>query len=193
MKVLAINGSPRPHGNTSILIGCVLDRLKREGIDTEMIQLGGNPVRGCRACYQCFEKKNARCVMDDDMINLIVGKMVDADGIILGSPTYVTDVTTEMKALIDRATLVVRSAGEPLRRKVGAAVVAVRRAGATHAFDTMNHFFTINQMIVAGSNYWNLGMGREPGQVISDEEGVRTMDILGENMAWLLKKLHGQG
>ena len=190
MKVVAINGSPRPKGNTSLLIGHVFDVLKKEGIQTEMIQLGGHLVRGCRACYRCYENKNGRCNVDDDLINAVIAKMVEADGIILASPTYVTDVTTEMKALIDRATLVVRSSGDPLRRKVGAAIVAVRRAGAIHAFDTMNHFFTINQMMVVGSSYWNLGFGREPGEVEKDEEGLKTMEVLGENMAWLLKKLH---
>ncbi len=189
MKVVAINGSPRPRGNTALLIGHVFDVLKKEGIQTEMIQLGGHDVRGCRACYKCSEIKNVRCNLDDDLINGIIAKMSEADGIILGSPTYVTDVTTEMKALIDRATLVGRANGHMFRRKVGAAVVAVRRAGAIHAFDTMNHFFTIHQMVVAGSSYWNMGFGREPGQVDLDAEGLETMKVLGENMAWLLKKL----
>jgi multimeric flavodoxin WrbA len=189
MKVIAINGSPRPQGNTSILIRKVFDVLSKEGIQTELLQLGGHAVRGCRACYRCYETKNTKCNIDDDLINALVEKMASADGIILGSPTYVTDVTTEMKALIDRATLISRANGEMFRRKVGAAVVAVRRAGATHVFDTMNHFFTINQMIVASSNYWNMGFGREPGQVESDEEGLKTMQVLGENVAWLVKKL----
>ncbi|MBF0122573.1 MAG: flavodoxin family protein [Candidatus Omnitrophica bacterium] len=189
MKVVAINGSPRSKGNTAILMGRVFDVLQKEGIQTEMIQLGGHLVRGCRACYKCSEIKNGLCNVDDDVINAIISKMSEADGIILGSPTYVTDVTTEMKALIDRATLVARANGHMFRRKVGAAVVAVRRAGATHVFDTMNHFFSIHQMVVAGSNYWNMGFGREPGQVETDEEGLKTMEVLGENMSWLLKKL----
>ena len=116
-------------------------------------------------------------------------RMLAADGILLGSPTYFSDVTTEMKALIDRCGFVAKQNRDMFRRKVGAAVVAVRRAGSTHAFDTMNHFFTISQMIVPGSSYWNMGIGLEKGDVEKDEEGMRTMKVLGENMAWLLKKL----
>jgi multimeric flavodoxin WrbA len=117
--------------------------------------------------------------------------MAEADGIILASPTYFADVSTEMKALIDRAGFVTKANGGMLKRKVGAAVVAVRRAGAIHAFDTINHFFFISEMIVPGSSYWNIGVGREKGEVESDAEGVKTMQVLGENMAWLLKKLRG--
>lgn len=189
MKVVAINGSPRPQGNTSILINAVFDELKKEGIATEFIQLGGKAVRGCVACYGCVRNKNLRCVMDDDMINDCIQKMIEADGIILGSPVYVTDVTSEMKALIDRACLVGKANGDLFKRKAGAAVLAVRRGGAIHAFDTINHFFTIMQMVVPGSSYWNFGMGREMGEVLKDEEGLRTMKVLGENMAWLLKKI----
>ncbi|MBN1224764.1 MAG: flavodoxin family protein, partial [Candidatus Aminicenantes bacterium] len=146
-------------------------------------------IRGCLACYKCAQNKDRQCSVKDDVLNECVAKMIAADGIILGSPTYFTDVTTEMKALIDRAGLVTRGNGDLLRRKVGAAVVAVRRAGSLHVFDTLNHFFFISQMIVPGSNYWNVGIGRNIGEVEKDEEGLRTMKILGENMAWLLKKL----
>ena len=190
MKVVAINGSPRPQGNTAMLIGRVLEVLNKEGIETELVQLGGHLVHGCRACYRCFGTKDLRCSQPDDMINDCIAKMAQADGILLGSPTYVTDVTTEMKALIDRACLVAKANQEPFRRKVGAAVVAVRRAGATHVFDTLNHFFLIGQMIVPGSSYWNIAVGRQPGEVGHDEEGMRTMTVLGENMAWLLGQLH---
>jgi multimeric flavodoxin WrbA len=115
--------------------------------------------------------------------------MRQADGILLGSPTYVADISPEIKALIDRACLVSMANGGLFRRKVGAAVIAVRRAGAIHAFDALNHFFLINQMIIPGSSYWNIGIGREIGDVEKDEEGMRTMSVLGQNMAWLLKKL----
>jgi multimeric flavodoxin WrbA len=189
MKVVAFNGSARRDGNTAILINMVFDELKKEGIQTELVQFGGKPVRGCLACYGCYRNKNKRCVVEDDIINDCIQKMSEADGIILGSPVYVTDVSSEMKALIDRACLVGKSNGDMFRRKVGAAVMAVRRGGATHAFDTMNHFFTINQMVVVGSCYWNFAFGREIGEVRNDEEGLRTMNILGENMAWLLKKI----
>ncbi len=189
MKVVAINGSPRREGNTSILIQAVFDELKKEGIETELISLGGNPVRGCMACYACVRNKNRRCILEQDMINDCIEKMAAADGILLGSPVYVADVNAEMKALIDRACIVSKANGEIFRRKVGAAVIAVRRGGATHAFDTINHFFTISQMMVVGSSYWNFANGRDIGDVHKDEEGMRTMKVLGENMAWLLKKI----
>jgi multimeric flavodoxin WrbA len=191
MKVIAFNGSPRKDGNTSTLIHHALEPLKAEGIETEVFQLGGHLVHGCTACYQCFARKDGRCAVEGDVINECIDKMVKADGILLGSPTYFSDVTTEMKALIDRAGFVAKANGNLLQRKVGAAVVAVRRAGSTHAFDTINHFFLIEQMIVPGSCYWNMGVGREKGEVLQDEEGLRTMKVLGESMAWLLKKTAG--
>jgi multimeric flavodoxin WrbA len=190
MKVVAFNGSPRPQGNTSILIGRVLEVLRTAGIETETVQLGGQWVHGCRACYHCFKTQDQRCTQTDDVINDCIAKMIQADGILLGSPTYVSDVTSEMKALIDRACLVAKANNDPFRRKVGAAVVAVRRAGATHVLDTLNHFFLIGQMIVPGSSYWNLALGRQPGEVEHDAEGMNTMQTLGENMAWLLQQLH---
>lgn len=189
MKVVAFNGSPRMEGNTFILLNRVLAEIEREGIETELVQVGNMKLRGCRACYRCFETKDLQCALGKDGINECIAKMVAADGIILGSPTYVTNVTAEMKALIDRACLTIRASGEPLKRKVGAAVVAVRRAGAVHVFDELNHFFQISQMIVVGSNYWNLGIGREIGDVNSDAEGIETMETLGRNMAWLIKKI----
>ena len=189
MKVLAINGSARKDGNTSILINYVSGELQKQGIDIEILSLAGKKIHGCRACYKCFENKDKRCSMNDDVLNEYLEKMIEADGIILGSPTYFTDVSTEMKALIDRAGFVSMANGHLFRRKLGAAVIAVRRAGSIHAFDTINHFFLITQMIIPGSCYWNMGMGREKGDVEKDEEGIRIMKILGENMAWLLKKL----
>ena len=189
MKVLAINGSPHEDGNTVALINMVFDELEREGIDTELLQLGGKLVRGCRVCLECVENQDNRCSIVEDPINEMIAKMMEADGIILGSPTYFSNVTTEMKALIDRAGFVSRSNRGLFKRKVGAAVVAVRRAGGLQVFNAINQFFIIGQMIIPGSSYWNLGMGLKPGDVASDEEGVRTMKDLGVNMAWLLKKL----
>ncbi|MHC4503142.1 MAG: flavodoxin family protein [Planctomycetota bacterium] len=191
MKVVAFNGSPRKDGNTSTLIKCVLGELEKEGVETELVQLGGRKIHGCIACYKCFENKDRRCSVTTDPLNEFIEKMLDADGIILGSPTYFANVTTEMKALIDRAGLVAKANGGMLKRKVGAAVVAVRRAGAIHAFNSMNHFFLIGQMIVPGSSYWNLAVGLQPGDVEGDEEGMATMKALGENMAWVLKKVRG--
>jgi multimeric flavodoxin WrbA len=189
MKVVAFNGSARKDGNTAILIRHVYKKLEAEGIETELIQLSGSKIHGCIACMKCFENKNQRCTVKDDNANYCIEKMLDADGIILGSPTYFANVSTEMKALIDRAGMVSRANSDMLARKVGAAVVAVRRAGAIHVFNSINHFFFIGQMIVPGSSYWNLGMGRQKGEVENDEEGIETMKNLGINMAWLLKKL----
>jgi multimeric flavodoxin WrbA len=190
MKVIAFNGSPRKDGNTSLLIREVFGELEKEGIATELVQVGGRSMRGCTACMQCAKNKDGRCVIDKDALNECLAKMVEADGIILGSPVYFTDVTAEMKALIDRAGFVARQNGNLLRRKVGAAVVAVRRAGSIHTFDTLNHFFLINQMVVPGSSYWNMGIGRAPGEVSADDEGIETMRTLGSTMAWLLNKLN---
>jgi multimeric flavodoxin WrbA len=188
MKVTAFNGSPRVDGNTSQLVRHVFEPLENEGIETELYQLGGRKIRGCAACYSCFRNKDGRCAFDD-AVNECIEKMTESDGIILASPTYFADVSSETKALIDRAGFVSMANGRTLRRKVGAAVVAVRRAGAIHVFDSINHFFLINEMIVPGSVYWNLGVGREKGEVQNDEEGVATMKRLGENMAWLLKRM----
>jgi len=191
MKVVAFNGSARKDGNTAILIRKVFAELEAEGIETELFQLAGKPIKGCTACGKCYENKDKKCAVDNDVMNECIDKMVEADGIILGSPTYFADVTTEMKALIDRAGFVSRANSDMLQRKPGAAVVAVRRAGAIHVFDTINHFFLISQMIVPGSFYWNIGIGRTPGEVDQDSEGLETMEILGRNMAWLLKKIDG--
>ena len=188
MKVVAFSGSARKNGNTAILIGHVLKELQKEGIDTELVQLAGRKIRGCRACYKCAKNKDRRCSIDNDIVNECIGKMLEADGIILGSPVYFANMSTELKALVDRSGLVVRVNGDLLRRKVGAAVVAVRRAGGVHVFDSINHFFFIGQMIVPGSSYWNIGQGKEIGDVEKDKEGIETMKTLGRNMAWLLKK-----
>lgn len=190
MKVVAFNGSPRKEGNTATLIKYVFEELEKEGIETELVHIGGKKTIGCTACMKCYKNKDRRCVFNDDLVNECIVKMIDADGIILASPTYFTDITTEMKALIDRAGFVSKANGDLFRRKVGAAVVAVRRAGSLHAFTTMNNFFTISQMIIPGSTYWNIGVGGAPGDVQKDEEGIRTMQTLGQNMAWLMKKLY---
>ena len=189
MKVIAFNGSARKDGNTAILIGYVLRELEKEGIETELVQLSGKKIHGCLACRTCFSRKDRRCAQKNDLGNECISKIEAADGVILGSPTYVADVSPEIKALIDRAGMVARANDNIFRRKVGAAVVAVRRAGAIHAFDTLNHFFLIGEMIVPGSSYWNIGIGREKGEVEQDAEGIQTMKVLGQNMAWLLKKI----
>jgi len=190
MKVLGINGSPRKNGNTSLLIKAIFDELEKRGIETELIHIAGSPISGCRACMMCFKNKNRRCAIDNDIINDCIEKMAASDGILLGSPTYYTDVTAEMKALIDRAGMVARANGDLFKYKVGGAVIAVRRGGATHAFDSINHFLHYSQMFLVGANYWNMVYGFKIGDVENDKEGMLNMKVLGENMAYLLKKLH---
>jgi multimeric flavodoxin WrbA len=190
MKVVAFNGSARKDGNTAILINQALEELEKQGIETEMIQLSGQRIRGCTACYKCFDNKDKKCAVTEDAVNEYIARMLDADAIILASPTYFADVSAELKALIDRAGLVARANDNMFRRKVGAAIVAVRRAGAIHAFDTINHFFLIGEMIIPGSSYWNVGLGLKKGDAQNDQEGLQTMQHLGQNMAWLLKKIN---
>lgn len=192
MKVVAINGSARKDGNTAIMIKQVFAELEKEGIETEMIQLAGETIRGCTACYKCFGSKDQKCAVsteNGDIVNHCIAKVVEADGVIIASPTYFADVSAETKAIIDRVGMVGKANPRLYRHKVGAAVVAVRRAGAIHAFDTINHFFLIGEMIIPGSSYWNVGIGRNIGEVEQDQEGMTTMTELGQNMAWLLKKI----
>jgi multimeric flavodoxin WrbA len=190
MKVVAFNGSPRKDGNTNSMIRRVLSVLESEGIETELVQLAGQQIHGCTACGTCGKIKNQECKIVKDKVNLYIKKMVEADGIILGSPTYFSNMTPELKALCDRAFYVAMQNDDLFKRKVGAAVVAVRRAGAIPTFDALNHYFLISQMIIAGSSYWNVGIGRGKGEVEKDEESIEIMDDLGKNMAWLIKKLH---
>jgi multimeric flavodoxin WrbA len=190
LKVVAFNGSARKDGNTAILLRRVLQVLEKEGFETDLIQLAGEPIRGCTACRVCFETKNQHCTIADDKVNDYIQKLKEADGILFGSPTYFGMMSPELKALIDRAGFVARATPEMLKYKVGAAVVAVRRAGGMTTFDAVNHFFLINQMIVPGSSYWNIGVGNKKGEVENDSEGMETMDDLGKNMAWLLKKIN---
>lgn len=190
MKVVAINGSARKDGNTAIMVRRAFGPLEEAGIETELIQLAGQKMHGCIACYKCMENKDGRCAVKNDFVNECIAKMVEADGIILASPTYFANVTTEMKALIDRAGLVGKANGDHYKRKIGAAITPARRGGAIHTFNSMNHFFLIGQMIVVGSSYWNLGFGRNPGEVEDDAEGMQVMENLGKNMAWLLNKIN---
>lgn len=189
MKIVAFNGSARKGGNTARLLETVLQETEKEGFQTELVELAGKNIPGCIACNKCFENKDQRCAVKDDIVNEALERMIEADGILLGSPTYFADVTTNMKALIERCGMVSRANGDMLRRKVGAGVVAARRAGASHVFSSLNFFFLIGQMIVVGSSYWNIGLGRQPGDVLNDDEGLKTMRDLGRNMAWLIRKI----
>ena len=189
MKAIAINGSPRPGGNTEIMLKKVLEPLEAAGWSTEYLRIGGKTVRGCIACFKCFEKRNRRCSVEKDDMNDYLEQIYAADAVILGSPTYFADVTPELKALIDRAGFVALANGGLLRGKIGAAVVAVRRGGATHVFDTINHMFLLSSMIVPGSIYWNLGLGLDKGDVLGDDEAMRNMNHLGQTIAWLGKAI----
>ncbi|MBM3285653.1 MAG: flavodoxin family protein [Candidatus Aminicenantes bacterium] len=188
MKVVGFNGSPRKDGNTSILIRRVFHELEKQGIETELVQLSETEVRGCIACYQCIKNKDRRCGVKKDAANECIEKMLAAEGMILGSPVYFNDVTPEMKALIDRTGYVSRANGRMFRDKVGAAVAAVRRTGAVHTVDSMNHFFLSGEMILVGRA---IALGRERGEVEADEEGMQMVKTLGQRMAWLLKKVYG--
>ncbi len=185
MYALAINGSPRKGGNTETLLQETLKPLDAAGWETELVQNGGKELRGCIACGKCFENKDLKCANKKDQFNEVFEKMVRAEALILGSPTYFTDVSAEMKALLDRSGFVSLANDRVFRGKIGAAVVAVRRGGATHVFDTINHMFLMSQMIVPGSIYWNMGYGLNKGDVAADTEGLANMRNLGETIAWL--------
>lgn len=190
MKVVAFNGSPRKKGNTQIMLQTALKPLSDAGIETEIIHIGGQMIRGCTGCGWCREKQCRRCVIATDIVNDCIAKMIEADAIILGSPVYFADMTAEMKALIDRSGYVCRGNGALLNRKIGAAVAVQRRGGALHTMDSMNHFFLISGMIVPGSTYWNMGFGSPAGAVAEDAEALATMTALGENITWLLQKIN---
>jgi len=185
MKAVAINGSPRKAGNTETLLREVLKPLDAAGWQTTFIQVGGAKIRGCTACFKCFENKDLRCAVKNDILNDCLAEMLTADAIIMGSPTYFTDVTAELKALIDRSGLVSIANGTAFCGKIGAAVVAVRRGGGTHVYDSINHMFLMSGMIVPGSSYWNLGFGLNPGEVNNDGEGMSNMRHLGKAIDWL--------
>ncbi|MCP4180800.1 MAG: flavodoxin family protein [bacterium] len=188
MKVIAFNGSPRKSGNTHILIQTVFEELKKEGIKTEEINIATKPYRGCMGCQKCFENGDGKCIIKTDDLNDQFAKMIEADGIILGSPVYCGDLSGQMKSFIDRTSFLnFANGGNVLARKIGTGVMAVRRAGALPTLHSLNSFFTICQMIVVGSTYWNMGFGMEEGEVKQDPEGMQTMKNLGMNMAWLLK------
>lgn len=189
MKVVALSGSPRINGNTELMIRTAFKPLQAAGIETELVQVGGKGVRGCTACGKCGDIQNRTCIFTTDPVNKIIEKFAEADGIIIGSPTYFADLSGDLKSTLDRVFFVSLKNGNLFKHKVGAAVVAVRRGGATQAFDSINHYFQISGMFIVGSSYWNMGFGLAPGDVTEDEEGMNNMNDLGESMALLLKKL----
>ena len=187
MKVLAINGSPRKNGNTALLLHEALEPLREAGWDVESVQLGGKKIQGCRGCGKCAELKNGRCVFDNDMLNELLQKMLAADAMILGTPCYFTDMSAELKALVDRAGFVAYVNGGLFQGKIGAAVVAAGRAGATHAYDSINHMFLMSKMLVPGSTYWNVGFGHAEGEAGKDAFALENMRHLGRAIDWLGK------
>ncbi len=190
-KAVLFNTSPRPKGNTHDMLSTISEILEKSSIKSEIIQAGGKLLKGCQACRDCYDTKDMKCRFNDE-INFYFKKMVEADVIILGSPTYFSDLTTEAKAIIDRCGYLNRANDQPLYRKIGAAVVPVRRAGGMHVFDSLNHFFLINNMIVPGSGYWNISIAREPGDYLKDQEGVNTMKQLAANICWLVERTMNQ-
>lgn len=189
MKVVAFNGSPRTNGNTYHALKTVCDVLEQNGIETEIVQVGGKRLWGCQGCNLCEQTKDNRCALEEDGMNEFFAKMLEADGILIGSPVYYGNVSTEIKALIDRCGRLAGANGAALKRKVGAPVVAVRRAGSNFTYAAINYFFGISQMIIPTSRYWNMTLARDEGDYEKDAEGIATFQVLGENMAWLLKKL----
>lgn len=190
MKVIAFNGSPRKNGNTNRALEVVLQEIAKEGIDTELVQMGCEDLAPCQACNVCVQKKDRKCKRKDDKVNEWIQKMIEADGIIIGSPVYFGSMTAQTKAFVDRVGYVNRANGNLFRRKVGAAVTVNRRAGALATFQSINDFFLIGEMVVVGSSYWNVINALKPGEIEQDEEGLRTMKDLGRNMAWLIKKIN---
>jgi multimeric flavodoxin WrbA len=189
MNVLGISGSPRSGGNTDILIHAALGVLAAEGLQTEFLSLADRPIKPCTACRGCFASGTIRCVQEDPAFEGVLEKFAAADGILVGSPVYFGSATPQTMSLLDRVGYVSRSHPELLRRKVGASIVVARRAGQNFTFAQLNYFFLISEMIVPGSNYWNVAFGREKGEVENDTEGMETVRNLARNMAWLMQKL----
>lgn len=187
MKVVAFNGSPKANGNTFTSINMVAQQLERAEIEVEILHIGNKIIRGCIACNSCAKSQNEQCIIKDDVVNEYIQKVKEADGIIIGSPVHFSGVAGTMKSFLDRLFYVASVNGGLFRHKVGASVVAVRRSGGLTTFNELNHYLLYSEMLIAGSNYWNVIHGRTPGEVSQDTEGVQIMNILGENMTWLMK------
>lgn len=184
MKVIAINGSPHKEGNTNLALQALSDELLREGIQTEILHIGGHAIHGCMACGVCYKRKNNQCAIDD-LLNDVFEQIADA--IVLGTPVYYAGIAGTMKCFCDRLFYVSGANGNRFKGKIGASVVALRRGGASAAFAGLNYYFQMSQMITAGSSYWNSVHGRLPGEAECDTEGLQTMRNLARNIAYLLK------
>jgi len=187
MKVIAINGSPRKEGNTYHALKIVGRKLEESGIDFEILHVGNKEIHGCLACGKCRKTLDEKCSITTDPLNEWIQIVKEADGIIISSPVYFSGVAGTMKSFLDRLFYVSLSNGNFFRHKVGAAVVAVRRSGGSSTLDTLNHYLSYSEMMLANSNYWGIIHGTLPGDAEKDAEGVQIMETLGENMAWQLK------
>ncbi|MFV0441651.1 MAG: flavodoxin family protein [Lachnospirales bacterium] len=187
MKVVAFNGSPREKGNTYTNLSIVAKELNNKGIDVEIIHIGNKAIKGCMGCGVCFKNRDEECTIKDDLVNDMLQKLKEADGILLGSPVFYSGVNGTMKSFLDRLFYASGANGNLLRHKVGASVVAVRRSGGMPTFNELNHYLLYSEMLIPTSNYWNVSHGARPGEVTEDLEGVQIMEILGKNMAWLLE------
>jgi len=187
MKVVAFNGSPNKQGNTYHALKLVLAELEKEGIETEIVQVGGKPVKGCLGCGSCGRNKDEKCVQQGDEVNEWIQKIKLADGVLFGSPVHYSAIAADMKAFLDRAFFVQGGNGRMFRHKVGAALVAVRRSGGVATFDQLNNYLNCSEMLIPTSNYWNVIHGAKPGEVLQDTEGVQVMSVLGKNMVWLMR------
>ena len=190
MKVVAINGSPRKGGNTEIMLNAVLEPIKAAGIETKIIQVGGQNIHGCRGCWACQKLLNRKCAFNDDIVNDILEDLLSADAIIWGTPSYYSNMTPELKALIDRAGIVASANGKLFRHKVGAAVIAERRGGGSFIQASIHEMMLMSEMIIPGSTYWNFGFGRDKGEISADAEAMANMKNLGENILMLIQKLN---
>lgn len=190
MKVVAINGSPREGGNTEIMLNAALEPLREAGVETKIIQVGGKNIHGCRGCWACGKTQNRKCVFNDDIVNEILEDLFSADAIIFGTPSYYSNMTPELKALIDRAGIVASANGKLFRHKVGAAVIAERRGGGSFIQASIHEMMLMSEMIIPGSTYWNFGFGRDKGEVSEDTEAMANMRNLGENILMLIQKLN---
>jgi multimeric flavodoxin WrbA len=187
MKVIAINGSPNKEGNTFHALSMVGDELTESGIEFEILHIGHKMIHGCLACGKCAVNKDEKCVIKTDDLNTWIQQVKEADGIILGAPVHYAGIPGTMKSFLDRLFYVAGSNGGLFRQKVAAAVVTVRRTGGSATFDSLNHYLSYSEMIIATSNYWNIIHGRSAGEVEQDIEGKQIMQVLGKNMSWLLK------
>jgi len=193
MKVIGFNGSPNKNGNTAISMLRVFEELEKAGIETELIHVGMEKIQGCTACQSCVKTQNECCIKKGDLVNEWIQKMKEADGILLGSPVHYSGIAGTMKSFLDRAFYVASVNKGMFRHKVGASVAAVRRSGGIPTIDALNKFISYSEMIMPSSNYWAVAHGTTPGETTKDDEGNQIMEVLGQNMAWIMKIIeHGK-